>query len=83
LLKDPESLPSIMHKLMRGRLGTAVLRAMLDKKIDPNGASDDEIEAAFYAPDALVLRLTPDAGEFEDLEVYHRKPRYEFTVTAD
>src|SRR3954468_1961984 len=60
LLKDPESLPSIMHKLMRGRLGTAVLKAMLDRGLDPNGATDDEVEAVFYAPDSLVLRLTPD-----------------------
>ena len=27
LLKDPEAMPAIVHELMRGRLGTAVLRA--------------------------------------------------------
>jgi pimeloyl-ACP methyl ester carboxylesterase len=83
LLKDPESLPSIMHRLMRGRLGTAVLKAMLRKGVDPNGASLDEIEAVFYEPDALVLRLTPDEQRFEDLEEYHRRPRYEFSITMD
>ena len=50
LLKDPESLPAIIHRLMQGRLGTAVLKAILDAGIDPNDATDDEIESAFYRP---------------------------------
>jgi len=83
LLKDPESLPAIMHRLMKGRLGTAVLKAILDGGVDPNGATDDEIEAIFYKPDALAVRLTPPEGEFEDLEEYHRRPRYRFTVRMD
>ena len=41
LLKDPESLPAIMHRLMRGRLGTAVLKAILDGGVDPNGATEE------------------------------------------
>src|SRR3954447_13424565 len=53
LLKDPESLPSIMHMLMKGRLGTAVLKAILAGGIDPNDASDDEIESVFYTPASL------------------------------
>ena len=72
-----------MHRLMRGRLGTAVLKAMLSRGLDPNGATDEEIEAVFYEPDALALQLTPDDTEFEDLEQYHRRPRYTFTVRAD
>ena len=83
LLKDPESLPAIMHRLMKGRLGTAVLKAILDGGIDPNGATDDEIESIFYTPDSLAVRLTPDEHEFEDLEEYHRRPRYRFTVKMD
>ena len=83
LLKDPESLPAIMHRLMRGRLGTAVLKAILEGGVDPNGATDDEIESIFYTPDSLAVRLTPDNREFEDLEEYHRQPRYRFTVTMD
>jgi len=82
LLKDPESLPAIMHRLMRGRLGTAVLKAILAGGVDPNGATDDEIESVFYAPDSLAVRLTP-TDEFEDLEEYHRRPRYRFTVRMD
>jgi hypothetical protein len=83
LLKDPESLPAIMHRLMKGRLGTAVLKALLDAGVDPNGATDDEIESVFYKPGALALRLTPPEAEFEDLEEYHRRPRYRFTVKMD
>ena len=59
LLKDPETMPGIMHDLMRGRLGTAVLKAQLERGIDPVDATVDEVEAALYAPDALVLELTP------------------------
>src|SRR3954470_2376514 len=83
LLKDPESLPAIMHRLMKGRLGTAVLKAILAGGVDPNGASDDDIEAIFYTPDSLARRLTPEDDEFEDLEEYHREPRYSFTVRMD
>jgi pimeloyl-ACP methyl ester carboxylesterase len=83
LLKDPESLPAIMHRLMKGRLGTAVLKAILAGGVDPNGATDDEIESVFYAPDSLAVRLTPPDQEFEDLEEYHRRPRYRFTVKMD
>ena len=83
LLKDPESLPAIMHRLMKGRLGTAVLKAMLDRGLDPNGASDDEIEAVFYEPGSLALRLTPDHAGFEDHEEYHHRPRYRFSVRMD
>ena len=83
LLKDPESLPAIMHRLMRGRLGTAVLKAILDGGVDPNGATDEQIESIFYTPDSLAVRLTPEDHEFEDLEEYHRRPRYRFTVNMD
>ena len=82
MLKDPESLPAIMHRLMQGRLGTAVLKAILDAGIDPNDATDDEIETAFYRPDAMVLELTP-LGSVRDGEQVHRRPRYRFTITMD
>jgi pimeloyl-ACP methyl ester carboxylesterase len=82
MLKDPESLPAIMQRLMQGRLGTAVLKTMLDAGIDPNEATEEEIESAFYAPDALVLRLTP-LGTVRDGEELHRRPRYRFTITMD
>ncbi len=78
LLKDPETLPSIMHALMRGRLGTAVLKARLEKGLDLD-ATDDEIERAMYAPGALVLELTP-RQRFHDTEELHRPPRYRWRL---
>ncbi len=83
LLKDPESLPAIMHRLMQGRLGTAVLKAVLAGGVDPNDATDDEIESIFYTPDSLAVRLTPAEGSMHDAEELHRRPRYEFSITMD
>jgi pimeloyl-ACP methyl ester carboxylesterase len=82
MLKDPESLPAIIHRLMQGRLGTVVLKAILDAGIDPSDATDDDIESVFYRPDAMVLGLTP-LGTFHDGEEFHRRPRYRFTITMD
>lgn len=78
LLKDPETLPGIMFDLMKGRLGTAVLRARLERGIDTD-ATDDEIERALYDPGALVLELTP-RQELEDSAQLHRPPRYRWRV---
>jgi pimeloyl-ACP methyl ester carboxylesterase len=79
LLKDPETMPAIMLALMRGRLGTAVLKTKLDRGIDPADATDDEVEAALYAPGALVLELTP-RQRFHDSEDLHRPPRYDWKI---
>jgi pimeloyl-ACP methyl ester carboxylesterase len=79
LLKDPETMPGIMHALMRGRLGTAVLKAQLERGVDPVDATDDEVESALYEPDALVLELTP-RQRFHDTEDLHRPPRFAWEV---
>ncbi len=83
LLKDPESLPAIMLRLMRGRLGTAVLKAQLDAGVEPSDATVDDVEAIFYAPGSLVQRLTPDLNGFHDREELHQRPRYRFSVRID
>ena len=80
-LKDPETMPGILHTLMRGRLGTAVLKAQLDAGVDPVDATDDEVEAALYEPDALVLELTP-RQRHHDTEDLHRAPRYRWKLLA-
>lgn len=79
LLKDPETLPAIMLALMRGRLGTAVLRAKLQRGIDPHDTTEDDVEAALYAPDALVLELTP-RQRHHDTEDLHRPPWYRWRL---
>lgn len=80
LLKDPEAMPSIVHGLMRGRLGTAVLRARLASGLD-NDATRADVDAnpAFYAPEALAVALTP-AQRWRDDERFHRPPRYRWRV---
>ena len=42
-------------------------------------ASADDIDAAMYAPDALVLELTP-RQRVVDVEDLHRPPRYKWRV---
>jgi pimeloyl-ACP methyl ester carboxylesterase len=78
LLKDPETLPAIMHALMRGRLGTAVLKAKLSRGVDLD-ATDDELEAALYPPGALIGELTPKQRH-HDTEDLHRPPRYRWRL---
>ncbi len=79
LLKDPETMPAIMLALMRGRLGTAVLKAKLERGVDPVDATDEEVESALYEPAALVLELTP-RQKHHDTEDLHRPPRYRWKV---
>ena len=79
LLKDPEALPGVMLELMKGRLGTARLRALLDAGVDPNGATLDEIESVFFEHDSLVVRLTPEQNWVDRADL-HQDPRYRWTV---
>ena len=76
LLKDPEAMPAIVHELMRGRLGTAVLRAKGRAGLDA-AATPEEVEASrwFYAPASLAVALTPHQ-DWRDDETLHRAPRY-------
>ena len=60
LLKDPETFPAIMGQLLRGSLGDAYERALVEAGLDPAAATTAEIEDAFYAPDARVRALTPE-----------------------
>jgi hypothetical protein len=56
-----------------------VLKAQLKRGVDPVGATKDEVEAALYEPDALVLELTPKQ-RFHDTEDLHRPPRYRWSL---
>src|SRR3546814_2756212 len=78
LLKDPETLPAIMLELMKGRLGTAVLKTRLDSGVDVD-ATPDEVEAALYGEAALVLELTPRQAFIATAEL-HRPPRFEWSL---
>jgi hypothetical protein len=67
-----------MHALMRGRLGTAVLKAKLSRGVDLD-ATEDELEAALYPPGALIGDLTPKQRH-HDTEDLHRPPRYRWRL---
>ena len=83
LLKDPEAMPAIVHELMKGRLGTAVLKARLDAGIDGDTPrSEIETSGRFYAPDALVVALTPRQSWHDDARL-HRAPRYRWHIERD
>lgn len=60
LLKDPEALPAILREMFATpRALRSRARSFRDLGLEPD-ASVDEVEAAFYDPDALVHRLTPE-----------------------
>ena len=79
LLKDPETLPSILRRLF------ATPRAEADRARDfaamglhPD-ASIDEIEAVFYTDGAPVLDLTPPL-DLDALSTEPRRPRYRWHI---
>ena len=65
LLEDPETLRSIVAELLGDGLGTACLAAIADAGLDPQTVSLADMERAFYAPEALALRLGPVARREE------------------
>lgn len=60
MLKDPETMPAIVGRLLRGRLGDAYGRALADAGLDPASANIGDIEDVLYEPGALATRLTPE-----------------------
>jgi pimeloyl-ACP methyl ester carboxylesterase len=77
LLEDPETLRSIVAELLGDGLGRACLQAMADAGLDPATVSVAEMERAFYAPDALALRLGPVARR-EEIRP-SQQPRFSWT----
>lgn len=77
VLKDPETLPAVVQTLSEGLLGQAFERALHAHGLDSE-SSIDEIEGAFYEPDAKILDLTPEL-QFEDSEFELQVPRYHFS----
>ncbi len=66
LLQDPESVRAIVADLLGDGLGQACGDAVAAAGLDPGTVSLAEVERAFYAPGALVHRLTPRPGRFEE-----------------
>jgi pimeloyl-ACP methyl ester carboxylesterase len=80
LLEDPETLRSIVAELLGDGLGTACLAAIAAAGLDPATVSLAEMERAFYAPDALALRLGPVARR-EELRP-SQEPRFTWSRVA-
>lgn len=79
LLKDPETLPAILRELFDSPPSVAARnRDFAELGLAPD-ASLDEIEAAFYEPDAPVLALTPDI-DLDAIRPGPRRPRYRWHV---
>jgi hypothetical protein len=80
LLKDPESFPAIMSRLLHGRLGDAYETALVDAGLDPGAATTAEIEDAFYTPDARVKAMTPELVWARSNR--RSEPRYDWVIES-
>lgn len=79
LLKDPETLPAILRELFDSPIGRESRRRDFERLGLPLDASIDEIEAAFYDPDAPILALTPELADPLP-PVERREPRFTWRV---
>ena len=80
VLRDPQTLPAIAAQLLDGRLGeVAFERAFAEAGLDRASATLDDIEDAFYEPDALVLSLTPAPSPGGD-RALRKRARYRFSI---
>jgi pimeloyl-ACP methyl ester carboxylesterase len=80
LLEDPETLRSIVAELLGNGLGQACLRAIADAGLDQATVSLAQMERAFYAPDALALRLGPQSRR-EEIRA-GQEPRFSWSRVA-
>lgn len=79
LLKDPETLPAILRQMFDHPDSLAARdRDYAEMGLAPD-ASVDEVEAAFYDEDAVVLQLTP-AIDLDAMVPGPRSPRYRWHV---
>ncbi|MDQ3944413.1 MAG: alpha/beta hydrolase [Actinomycetota bacterium] len=80
VLDDPETVRAIAADLLSDGLGTACVDAVVAAGLEPDTVSLAEVERAFYAPGALVHRLTPRPGQYEMHPA--QLPRYRWTRLA-
>ena len=79
LLKDPETLPSIVSDLLPAELGFAIRDALAEAGVDSSERVLDDIEQALYEPDAWIHELTPALkahGPGDSILTELRQPRY-------
>ena len=78
-LRDPETLPAIVSDLLHGSFGHAYRQAVRDHGLEPDLARIDEVERAFYPPDAPIRAMTPKL-EFARLTARRRRPAYAYDI---
>lgn len=78
-LRDPETLPAIVSDLLHGSFGDAYRQAVRDHGLEPDLASLDEVDRAFYAPGAPIQKMTPPL-EFARLTARRRRPAYRYDI---
>lgn len=78
-LRDPETLPAIVSDLLHGSFGEAYRQAVRDRGLEPDLASLDEVDRAFYAADAPIRKMTPRL-EFARLDARRRRPAFEYDI---
>lgn len=79
LLKDPETLPAILRELFdQPRSKQARARDFAGLGLRPD-ATVEEIEAAFYEPDAPILAMTPEI-DVAAIQPGPRRPRYRWHI---
>ena len=78
-LRDPETLPAIVSELLHGPLGEAYREAVRDHGLDPDVATLEEVDDAFYVPHAAIRKMTPPL-EFARLGTRRRTPAYRYSI---
>lgn len=79
LLKDPETLPAILREMFDAPDSIRSRDRDFAKMGLAPDASIDEIEAAFYEPDAPIHALTPDI-DLAEIRPGPRRPRFRWHV---
>lgn len=80
MLKDPETMPAIMGRLLQGPLGDAYEQALAEAGLSPGAATMAEIEDAFYRPLALATQITPELTFARSDR--RARPRFDFSVVS-
>lgn len=80
ILRDPETLPSIVSSLLGAELGDAVRNGLRRAGVESKKPTVEQIEKVCYAENARVLSLTP-ADSIPKALGKHRRPKYAWDVT--
>lgn len=78
-LRDPETLPAIVSDLLHSDLGDAYRAAVRSHGLDPDAATLDQVEDAFFPEGAPIRDMTPPL-QFARTEAHHRRPAYRYSI---